>query len=320
MISAIGRTDIAQLAALIRRSDLLVTNDTGTMHVAAAVQCPIIDLSTGPVSFRETGPYAEGSLVVESDLACSPCNFNAVCHHFECREKISPELVLKLALMLRKGGGYSTLCPENFPGVRIHRSEFNDVGRLEYVPVFRYPLSPLQLLGFFYAHAWEVQYGLRARRLTADEILERIEGLHDLRGSWPVLRLPFNKAVDEFVQLAEEVRDAKEAARPLRRAVRDLGSTHGWEDALERLRAAYQRLLFFGRTKPAVRHFTAFLELAEESQAGVDPAQAIRKMHEAFTLCLGQIDFIRGQITEAAVLLDRKYGCGDSPSVRRSPS
>lgn len=316
VISATGRTDIAQLAGLIRRSSLLITNDTGTMHIAAAVRCPVIDLSTGPVHFRETGPYAEGSIVVESDLPCSPCNFNAVCHHFECKEKISPDMVLKLALFLRGGREYTTLRPEEFCGVKLHRAEFNDVGRMEYVPMFRYPLSCLQLLGFFYAHAWEVQYGLRSTSWTVDEMLDRIEALHDLRQSWPVIRDSFGLAIGAFIQVADDVRAAKEAVRPLQRATQGAGSRQRWTEAFERLQTSYQRLLFFGRTQPSVRHFTAFLELAVESQAGAEPAPAMRKIHEALSFCLEQIEFMRGQLVEAAAVLDRKYACKDAPAVR----
>jgi hypothetical protein len=78
----------------------------------------------------------------------------------------------------------------------------------------------------------------------------------------------------------------------------------------------YQRLLLFGRTRPEVRHFTAFLELAVESQAGAEPALAIGKIHEALNLCLGQVEFLRGQLVEAAAILDREYVRGNLAEER----
>ena len=60
-----GKTSIAQVAAILERSRALVTNDTGTMHIAAAVRCPIVLLSVGYVHFRETGPYGAGHCAIE---------------------------------------------------------------------------------------------------------------------------------------------------------------------------------------------------------------------------------------------------------------
>lgn len=60
-----GKTTLPQLAALLARSRFLVTNDTGTMHIAAAVQCPVVLVSVGPVHYRETGPFGEGHCAVE---------------------------------------------------------------------------------------------------------------------------------------------------------------------------------------------------------------------------------------------------------------
>ncbi len=67
-----GKTTLLQLAALLERCNLLITNDTGTMHVAAAVGTSVIALfgSTDPLT---TGPWGEGHLVLKKNLSCSPC-------------------------------------------------------------------------------------------------------------------------------------------------------------------------------------------------------------------------------------------------------
>ena len=60
------------MAALLERCRLLVTNDTGTMHVATAVGTPVVALfgSTDPLV---TGPWGEGNVVIKKDVPCSPC-------------------------------------------------------------------------------------------------------------------------------------------------------------------------------------------------------------------------------------------------------
>jgi heptosyltransferase-2 len=67
-----GKTSLLQLAALLERCRILVTNDTGTMHVATAVGTPVVALfgSTDPTT---TGPWGDSHTVVKKDVPCSPC-------------------------------------------------------------------------------------------------------------------------------------------------------------------------------------------------------------------------------------------------------
>ena len=71
-VDLVGKTRLLQLAALLERCRLLVTNDTGTMHVAAAAGTPVVALfgSTDPVA---TGPWGEGHVVLRREVSCSPC-------------------------------------------------------------------------------------------------------------------------------------------------------------------------------------------------------------------------------------------------------
>lgn len=73
LLEAAGATDLAQLAALLKRSALLVTNDTGPMHLAAAVGTPVLALfgSTDPAV---CGPRGAGPIrVLYEKVECSPC-------------------------------------------------------------------------------------------------------------------------------------------------------------------------------------------------------------------------------------------------------
>jgi len=71
-IDLTGKTRLLQLAALLERCQLLVSNDTGTMHVATAVGTPVVALfgSTDP---SITGPWGDGHVVIKKDVPCSPC-------------------------------------------------------------------------------------------------------------------------------------------------------------------------------------------------------------------------------------------------------
>jgi len=65
-LSFAGRTSIPQLAALLAQCCILVTNDTGTMHLASAVGTRVVALFESSAYFRETGPYGPGHWIVQS--------------------------------------------------------------------------------------------------------------------------------------------------------------------------------------------------------------------------------------------------------------
>lgn len=90
-----GKTDLKELAALLKYVDLLVTNDTGPMHLAAAVGTPIIAIF-GPTDTRRTGPYGEGHTVITGDVDCRPC-FKKRCEEMRCMDSIDVGEVLMSA-------------------------------------------------------------------------------------------------------------------------------------------------------------------------------------------------------------------------------
>jgi heptosyltransferase-2 len=75
-LDAGGRTDVADLAALLSLCDLVVTNDTGAMHLAGAVGSPTVSLwgSSDPMEVRQVG--APDSRVTGPALPCRPCRRN----------------------------------------------------------------------------------------------------------------------------------------------------------------------------------------------------------------------------------------------------
>jgi heptosyltransferase-2 len=69
-----GQTSLADAVALIRRAAVVVTNDSGAMHIAAALGRPAVSIF-GPTNPVQVGPYGQPGSVVRLDLPCSPCNY-----------------------------------------------------------------------------------------------------------------------------------------------------------------------------------------------------------------------------------------------------
>ncbi len=70
-VSLVGRLTLTQLVAVLKEADLMISVDSGPLHIAAAVGTPVVALF-GPTDPRRTGPLGPGK-VLRRDLPCSPC-------------------------------------------------------------------------------------------------------------------------------------------------------------------------------------------------------------------------------------------------------
>lgn len=86
IVDLAGKTSLKDLACLYGMAELVITTDSGPMHMAAAMETPVVALF-GPTDPARTGPYGEGHTVVRSSLPCSPC-FRKQCDPCRCMEAI----------------------------------------------------------------------------------------------------------------------------------------------------------------------------------------------------------------------------------------
>ena len=89
-VNVAGSTTLSQLAALMENCDAVVTNDTGPMHISAAVRTPVVAIfgSTDPVT---TGPCGNGHIIVRKEVSCSPCLKRVCPTDHRCMDLISTD-------------------------------------------------------------------------------------------------------------------------------------------------------------------------------------------------------------------------------------
>jgi len=93
VINLAGKTSIRSLMALMAMCSVLLTNDSGPMHMAAALDTPLLALF-GSTSDAKTGPYGIGK-VIHKHVACSPCYKRECPIDFRCMTRITVEEVYK---------------------------------------------------------------------------------------------------------------------------------------------------------------------------------------------------------------------------------
>ncbi len=96
--SVCGETSVGELLETIRLSSLMLCNDSGPMHIAAALGVPVVAMF-GPTDPALTGPYCEKKSVFVPEIACIRC-FLRYCKDSRCHVLIGPETVAEASLKL----------------------------------------------------------------------------------------------------------------------------------------------------------------------------------------------------------------------------
>jgi len=90
-ISLTGKTTLRELIDVIRHAEFVISNDSGPMHIAAALGIPVFAIF-GPTDPARTGPYGKGHTIIRQDISCSPC-FRRTCDDIKCMKSISADNV-----------------------------------------------------------------------------------------------------------------------------------------------------------------------------------------------------------------------------------
>jgi heptosyltransferase-1 len=94
-VNLAGEINLKELAYLYTRCRLVISTDTGPMHIAAAMNTPVVALF-GPTAPWRTGPYGKVHKVIREELSCSPC-FKRKCSHRTCMRSITVDRVFRTA-------------------------------------------------------------------------------------------------------------------------------------------------------------------------------------------------------------------------------
>ncbi|MDO8535490.1 MAG: glycosyltransferase family 9 protein [Candidatus Omnitrophota bacterium] len=98
----VDKTNIRQLASLLKHSSLLITNDSAPMHLGCAVGAKVLAIF-GPTDPGKYGPTGEFDAVINKKLFCSPCEVAACKYGHECMKLVSSDEVLDRAKMMIEG-------------------------------------------------------------------------------------------------------------------------------------------------------------------------------------------------------------------------
>ena len=107
-VNLAGETTLTELAALMRRSTISITNDSGPMHLAVAVDRPVVSIF-GPTDPIWIGPYGRAGAVLQAKLSCSPCYLRQLSrcpnNHACMRDVSAQDVIERVERVLNKPAG-----------------------------------------------------------------------------------------------------------------------------------------------------------------------------------------------------------------------
>jgi hypothetical protein len=263
VIDVCGRTSIAELGALLKRADVLVTGDTGPMHMAVAVGTPVVALFFGPALPADTGPYAADHVCLHADVPCAPCDHNVTCLEPFCRDELAPAAVAD-AVVARRAGDWDALAAaaQRWPRVAWYRTGFDAEGLADLLPVGARPQTRQEQLRRAYRALWKaVLEGSRPR-----------VGWSPLAAEAAVLR--------EVVRLADEGVLRAQAVEALATGAPDLDALETAARGLEEIDTALFRLGAMREPAALLLQVHRFDKENIEGDDVASLARASRALHE----------------------------------------
>lgn len=267
---AAGKTNIPQLAAMLEKSDILVTGDTGPMHMSVAVGTPVVSMFLASAYGFETGPYSEGNIVLQPVIGCGPCNPNKPCAGLECHDTIPPELIAKLVEM-RLREDFKSI-PEGLADPRqviVYRSYFDQWG-----------FCDLQALNSTEHDTWK-KYRDAYRNVWLD----------DLAGFTPQQLIPQRqtnlRVYDEVVEgLGAVVDMAKQGETLIKELIRHIKDPRSPAQALgavnNQLNDLDRRIEQIGFHQPPLGPLTRMFVFAKENLLGTDAFELASQMQRVY--------------------------------------
>jgi len=122
-----GRTTPTELFAVVEACDLLISGDTGTIHMAALAGTQTVGLFLAMARPDDTAPYQRGAVIFEPRTTCYPCPENHSCSHTACHADIDVALVAETAISLLKNVSVS---PTDGARYRLRIVDFDPMGLL----------------------------------------------------------------------------------------------------------------------------------------------------------------------------------------------
>jgi radical SAM protein with 4Fe4S-binding SPASM domain len=309
-----AQTTMRTLGPVLKKCHLLVSNDTGTMHLAAAVGTPTVALVMGTALASETAPYHTRGLVVQSLHVCAPCGYTNLCQDARCRLDITPQAVFRcVETLLSASDGNIPPLPDtpDMAKVQVYRGWFDQNGLFDLQPLIKRPLNQNSLtdmilrriwLEFLHSPPWEILHNGGVDRWV--EPIANLCRQHFELGQVNQLKYQYQtidrqQLLKPMNYLDQAIQTAKELLAAAQNTPLDIEHVKSLGDRLSHIDRQLEDL---GHTQQLLRSFHIYFNLRKGSLSGTNlesQAGETLEIYQSYRLQLLLADrMIEGVLTQ----------------------
>ncbi|MBI5191896.1 MAG: glycosyltransferase family 9 protein [Nitrospirae bacterium] len=289
VVDLTGKTTFSQLAAILKRCKLLVSNDTGTVHLSSAAGTRVIGLYICHAYPIETGPYGRGHITISPVIDCYPCMWKDECSiDYKCRHNISSGDVFSV-INHALNPDNSINC--NNKNIEVNISMFDDDGFISYVPLVKRPLTFNDILMLAYKRLWKDVLGNRKVGSVPVSEIQWLKETFDITDK-DITGLPdtFDKKSDDLISALRVLECFAE--RGLIKAEETLSNIFSNEESyintiqekMEDIEIIDLLIYEKGSGTEHIRPLTTFYRMQKASIHEENPIQIIRETMEIYRL------------------------------------
>ncbi len=269
IVDLTGKTDLNQLAELLKGCAYLVTNDTGTMHLAAALKTKIIGLFFAHAHPFETAPFSSGHLIFQARISCAPCSYGVHCNNIVCVEKVLPEHILPFVETHIENKGWEL--PKDlhsFEELNIYETVFSSQGIITLKPMIKHDLDLNDVFRLAYAVLW--------RENLDEEVKTDLENIQERLGDYSYSGgVKLAEALADKISFLEKMESlSKEGIRLCESIVKNASGTRALPVKLvkfgEEISEIDEQIELTGMAHPELKPITDMFNKRKENQIGSD--------------------------------------------------
>lgn len=294
VIDLSGKTNISELIGWVKKCQYLVTNDTGTMHIAAALGTKIVGLFFAHAHPHETGPYGAGHIIFQARIQCAPCSYGVQCNNIVCIQKVHPHHLYSMISSHISNGNW--LLPGDMGGLdemNIYETCFDDDYFLRMRPLIKRTLTSFDIYLAVYRKIWartlmEPYASWRMPAETLDQIIVALQEDHDVSDTHHFLKFMPSKML-VFHQVRQMGEKGTELANQLSRIIKTKTATPEKMQALSHeIDELDKRICQAGLTHYEVKPITDMFSKRKENLEGDDVLSLAALSREYYNRMVGE--------------------------------
>ena len=268
-----GRTNLDELSGLLEKCEYLVTNDTGTMHLAAALGTKIVGLFFAHAHPYETAPFSPGHIIFQADISCAPCSYGVHCNDIVCVDKVSPHhisAVIENHIVTRNWNLPSEITTES--ELKVFETIFDVNNNFKLRPLVRNIFKIEDLFRISYGLLWRAQLdslqGSGGNEMLVNGICQELLRDYDC-SNLKALDQPLNKKISVLVDIRRIAVAGKSLCRDIIRGVSSgNGNSKKMTQLIEKIIALDEKIEVQGLSNPVIRPLMDMFNKRKENQMG----------------------------------------------------